>query len=373
MACGYKAQLKKGRFLSHAKIVKVPFQLNANMLFVDVLINGSPKRFILDSGAPNVIDQHIQDELNFKVVYDTGFKDALNRSRNLEMVKVDSLKFGEVTILNSVAAVADFSKFTCLNIDGIIGTNIMSHFDWEIDYTNEIATLFKGGIPTDSLQEYGKEIPFTMNAQKSPFIDLKVGKTTFHKVEIDLGSNGGIGINKWKSFEPDNFTDHTWVYGETSIGIHGPITDTTRLVRIEDAFLGEYAIEDTKMTVKPTSTSKIGNRFFKNFDLILSWSREAMYLKANRALSTNLNKDNVYLGWKEDGLYIKGFTAESALREFGIEIGDKVLKVADINTTHIAMAKFCSLKEGWNGNVKLLVEKVNSQEIIELVVNIVHN
>ncbi len=368
-SCGYKAQLRKGNLQPVAEVEEISFDFQDNLIFLEVFINGHKKRFILDSGAPNVIDFHIQEEFDLKPVFETGFYDAASRSVNLEMVKIDHIKFGSIEVENTVAAVADFSKFTCLNIDGIIGTNIMSLFDWKIDYQKEKAQLFKSGIPLDSLEGFGSGIPFFTSSQKSPFIKMTVGNTTFNKVEIDLGSNGGIGVQRWKQFTADNFESDSWVYGETSVGIHGPILDTTVLVIANDMYFGTFPVPTSKMTVKPSSTSKIGNRFLKNYQLILSWKNEAMYLKNTQIPITELDKNVVYLGWKEGEVYIKGYSKESEFSEKKIEIGDRVLRVYNLDVCYIDQFNFCLLKDYWKEKVLLQIEKSEGQEVIELVVD----
>ncbi len=368
LSCGYKAQLNKGKLLSVKDVEEVPFQFRDNFIYVEVKINGKDKLFILDSGAPNVIDKSIQEELGFKKVYDTEFQDAASRSRKLEMVKIDHIKFGDIEIKNSVAAVADFSKFTCLDIDGIIGTNIMSLFDWKIDYVNEVAQLYRNGIPMDSLKEFSAPIPLRMNVQKSPFIKMQVGNTTFNSVDIDLGSNGGIGVQRWDQFNLNNYPDNNWVYGETSMGIHGPITDTTRIVPMDNITLGNYSIPKTRMTIKPTSTSKIGNRFLKNYELILSWKKEAMYLKNVSEPDTTWNKNVVYLGWKNNEIYIKGYSKDSKIQDHGIAIGDKVIRVFNLAIDELDESNFCFLKSVWKGQVLLQVDKTETCECVELIV-----
>ncbi len=366
VGCGYQYQLSKGKLKAVSEQEIIPFHFEKDMIFLEVFVNGKKKRFILDSGAPNVIDDDLQKEFNFKEVYSTNFKDASNRSSKLVMVKIDKISFGAIEVKNTVAAVADFSQFSCYNIDGIIGTNIMSFFDWKIDYEQELATLYKSGIPADSLDSFGISIPFFSNLQKSPFFKLHLGNITFNKVEVDLGSNGGINLQKWNQFDLENYKEKYQIFGETSVGIHGPILDTTLVVEVDNVSFGDYPIPKTLITVKPTSTSKVGNRFLKNYDLLLSWSREAIYLKQNTPLEYDRDNEILYLGWKEGQLYVKAFTQD--LSEL-VESGDRIIELDGKNTNQISEIDYCEIKSGNLKNIRLKIEKFRGHETIELLVD----
>ena len=139
--------LAQGDLLLADSIETLEFDFEHGMLFTTVTIETVPYRFIIDSGSPTAIDVAVQDEFDFPKQYKVKFKDAAGLKRRIEIVEIDQLKLGGIVLSAVHAGVTDFSGFKCLNIDGIIGADIMQFFDWEIDYESEIATLHRYGIP----------------------------------------------------------------------------------------------------------------------------------------------------------------------------------------------------------------------------------
>ena len=90
IGCGYNASLKKGTVIAEKGMHVMPVSYEKGLLFVEVFINGQKKRFIIDSGAPNVVDDDLRQALNLKKVTETGFKDSGSGSSRNEIVKIKS-------------------------------------------------------------------------------------------------------------------------------------------------------------------------------------------------------------------------------------------------------------------------------------------
>ena len=56
----------KGEMDPINEVVSFPFEERSGMIFLEVTINGRDYDFLLDTGAPNVLDQSIVDELGIK-------------------------------------------------------------------------------------------------------------------------------------------------------------------------------------------------------------------------------------------------------------------------------------------------------------------
>lgn len=341
--CSYYSHLKKGSFEYSGEQQELDLDYNKRLLFVEVMINGKKKRFILDSGAPNVIDKSIQDEFDFKRIGSIGVNDVGGRTNKMDYVKIPELGMGTITIRNTVAIVGDFSHFTCYGIDGIIGTNIMSHFDWKLDYANEKAYLYSEPIDPESLQDFRGPISMQPNQQFSPYIPMAVHDQESSNTLIDLGSAGAISLKKWKGFNPESFVDHANVFGVSSIGMHGAVNGSANYVRLELVRFGDIDAGSSWGKASETSGFSIGNGFLENFDVVMSWKSHALYLRAVDEPEIELPDQTLYLGYSDSGAYIKAYS--TGLTMDAAEIGDRIDELNGAPMQNITEEEFCDILE----------------------------
>ncbi len=80
-----------------------------------------------------------------------------------------------------------------MEIDGIIGSNIIRHCNWTIDTKNKTLILFS------SIQKKSSEecivIPFRTDYKHNIFTDIIFGQSRIKNILIDYGSNGSIALN----------------------------------------------------------------------------------------------------------------------------------------------------------------------------------
>ncbi len=341
--CSYYSQLKKGSFKYSGGQQELDLDYHKRLLFVEVMINGKKKRFILDSGAPNVIDKSLQDEFDFKRMGSIGVNDVGGRSNKMDYVKIPELKMGMITVKNTVAIVGDFSHFTCYGIDGIVGTNIMSHFDWKLDYENEKAYLYSEPIDPESLEGFEGPISMQPNQQFSPYIPMAVHDQESSRTLIDLGSAGAVSLKKWKGFDPESFVDQAYIYGASSIGMHGAVLGYANYVRLELVRFGDIDAGSSWGKASENSDFSIGNGFLENFDVVMSWKGNAMYLREVNEPEIELPDQTLYLGYRDGGAYVKAYS--SGLTMDAAEIGDRIDQLNGTPMQNITEEEFCDILE----------------------------
>ena len=189
-ACGIKAHSRKGVVDSSARSYVIPFEYKDNLIYVNVVINGKSWRFLLDTGATNVIDQRIFDEGDFKQIDDLSIGDSNKQRRNLKIVKVPEIEIGGMRMQNSAAIVADLSTLLCYEVDGLIGSNLLAKFEVEIDYEKEELILSRDAVQTSYLEEFDIAIPFRPSAQRVPKLTIQWLKWQRGGVTFDTGSSG---------------------------------------------------------------------------------------------------------------------------------------------------------------------------------------
>ena len=171
--------IQRGKVSQLAFRDTVNIDINNGLIFLPVSIQGKSYRFLFDTGAPFSISEKLQREFKFKSISKGNIRDSDNNRIQVNWVHVDSLKISDISFLDQLAFVGDFEAnpiLKCLNIDGIIGSNLMRHCNWTIDQERNTISLYRG-IEEHNLEKY-LSIPFTSDSQYNIFTDLNIGQAT---------------------------------------------------------------------------------------------------------------------------------------------------------------------------------------------------
>ena len=123
----------------------IPYESVNGKIIIKVNIKGKPYRFILDTGSLTLISKRLYDELNLKIIYKVCVNDQSALKDSMNVVSVDEIVIGDFTF-NNVEAFAlkeSNSLVECFNVDGFIGSNILSPFIVQISSPDKtVASIF---------------------------------------------------------------------------------------------------------------------------------------------------------------------------------------------------------------------------------------
>jgi predicted aspartyl protease len=118
----------------------LPITLWQNKLFVPVTVNGVAERFFVDTGAAvTTLSDSLANALNIPRDFDHTIDmfGVAGRESHLYIGEVDSINVGGVELKKHSFPVAAFGSFMLADghsrADGLIGADILSHFDVDID------------------------------------------------------------------------------------------------------------------------------------------------------------------------------------------------------------------------------------------------
>ena len=322
----------------------IPVEFTDNLLFLEVSINQRPYRFMLDTGAPNVIDQRIAEELGLRVVSSNYVTDSQRQRRRQDIVELGELNFAGQTILNSRAVVADLSHFACTNIDGLIGSNVLHHFDLEIDYQRPAVRFFRNRDTTELKADFPLEFGFEMNAQKTPKINAHVGGEE-RRFSFDTGSASSITMGGIKPDELDGVLKSRWIYGQTSRGIFGARTDTTHFALLDEFAFTDYDLRFSRVyaTMRSRASNLIGNRFWKNYRVVISWAHRRAFLREAKPDMEELASTQIYLTYADQHVKLKAIGSEFLEKYAYLAPEMLVLSMNGRSLEYIDETDFCNL------------------------------
>src|SRR5690606_18962667 len=108
----------------------VDFEIVKGKIIVPVVIKGETYRFLLDTGAPNIISERLYKKSGSELLTQTPIKDANNNIDTMKVVRLSELNLGNLTFENSTSLVSDLENhdlLKCYEIDGFIGSNLFKN------------------------------------------------------------------------------------------------------------------------------------------------------------------------------------------------------------------------------------------------------
>lgn len=324
-------------------------------IIIEANLNNSDKkyRFLFDTGALTVISKPLAEALNLPKIVEQPVGSANSKKQNTVFTSLESIKIGEVDFRDIGAVVIDFNsspEIQCLglNIDGIIGSNLMKLAIWQVDFQSNTITLTDNRAQLH-FQTKKYTLPFTHSVQASPRVALQLyGKTV--EATFDTGKNGGIGLpfkHLEKALNDMATSDYIKGYGILGSGIFGAERDTLYKLSAKNVTMGDYTQDTLLIDSGAKSSALIGNLFMKNHKTTFDWQTKTITLEPYLNKTNPLTSFNTFgYGYtlRNDSLMLSFVFENSPIFKKAIPLGSKILKAngKDINALNIN--DFCDLK-----------------------------
>ena len=306
----------------------------SGLLFIPVVIEGREFLFLLDSGAPFSISKELQEELKYKRISSGKMRDTDNQLLKVNYVSVDEIRVGGVAFQEQTAFVANFDSnpiLSCLNIDGIIGSNLMRFCNWEVDVQKEEIQLLST-LDSNDLRGY-TSIPFRTDRQYNIYLDLIVDTLTLRNITLDFGSNGSLSLPE-PSFDALQWSESISAVaveeGWSQSGLSGNrVVQTERIAILDSLSVGNVWFENLKVNFG--SSSLLGLKALSNYSVMVDWQHQTLFLKKK----TNEPIDHRSLGFtlgvlNDTSFYIQSVHKKSKAEELGLRPNLKVLSLNDL-------------------------------------------
>ncbi len=196
--------LNKGKVLTRVFHDTIPFEFIEGKMVVELEIMGKPRKFILDTGAPLAVFDHLQQEMNAKITYRDSLKDASGGISELDRINVKSFKLGQIEFKNIPAVVMREqmgSMLKCWGVDGLIGSNALRNCILQIDL--KARRLILSSDPDKLDLSNSATVPLHLDkGQSHPFIELTLGDDHVVGALFDTGDENAFCISKEDSAIP---------------------------------------------------------------------------------------------------------------------------------------------------------------------------
>ncbi|MGC4123262.1 MAG: aspartyl protease family protein [Myxococcales bacterium] len=315
----------------------VPFALLNNHLYVDVRLNGrGPYRFLLDTGASNIVTTALAKELGLKTEGAFEGKGVGEKSDDIGLAMVDSVQLGEATFEKQLFAVWDMAELARVEgtrAEGIVGYEVFRRLVATLDYQRGKVTFT---LPKAfAYRGKGTVVPFIFNGQ-IPQVDGAIDGLA-GKFDLDTGSRSSLDLMK-EFIEKHGLRERypAKVQGVAGWGIGGP--GRSAISRAQKLELGKVAVpapvveltlQEKGGFVNPYVAGNVGNGVFKRFTVVFDYSRQQVIFEPNAAYAAadTFDRSGLWLNRAEAGFEIIDVYAGSPAAEAGLKAGEIVVGV----------------------------------------------
>jgi len=281
--------LKKGETDQESFKVTFPFKMKNGLIIVPVEIKKKNYNFILDTGSPTLVSKELAKNLNLKVIDSVKAADVYNNKQQNKYAKLETTKIGTIDFVGTTVLINDFnaeSIWSSLNVDGFIGSNLMQHAIWDIDFNKKQITITDNESKLNLPEEIIENKLF-IGVAGIPSIACKINEKKVWKFTVDLGYNGGIVVpfsEFKKQTENGEISEFKKSNTKGVIGIYGK-QDNTRVSYtgiINKIEFGNSILKNEKVYSEQYLSHRFGLDFFRNYRVILNWNSKKIKLIENK-------------------------------------------------------------------------------------------
>ena len=352
--CSQEVNFNLGSTKEKNYFEEISYESVYDKVVIPVVINGKEFRFLLDTGAPNVISKKVLEELNLVNTKTINVNDANNLEQSMQAVEIPKIEIGKLTFENQVALVYDLENhniLSCFKIDGFVGSNLLkksilkiSKADQKIIITDQIKKLNPSKKPT--------KIKIIGN-QKSPYIEFRfTGKNkeiVSDMVLIDTGMDGFYEMSNraYKIFEEYKvFEVIAKANGVNSLGLFGAGNPTPQnLLKVETAVLNSTKIKNLIINTTDDNNSRIGLDFLNYGDLIIDFKNKKAYFESEDTITLESLVPK-YATIVQDNKYVVGLVWDEELAK-QMSFGDEIISIDSYKINEMSFCEILKLKKEW--------------------------
>ncbi|MBD0832803.1 retropepsin-like aspartic protease [Aestuariibaculum sediminum] len=329
----------------------IQFEVVKNKIILPVTIADKTYRFILDTGAPNMISNEIENLLQPKKAKIISITDSNNKTKPLKLITLKNLKLGESEFRNIPTLVYDLKNdpiFKCFEIDGLIGSNMLRHSILKLDMQAKTLTLTDNTEKLILDRNNFEKIEYT-DKQSGPriWVDLKGKDQGKELILIDTGMSNLYSLSKTNYNilkTKDIFHIKGKSTGASGLGLFGETSKNEHhKLLLPSLNLCNVNLRNVVTQTSDDDHSKIGSQILQYGTLTIDYKHKRLYFDT-KSITIPVNYSDLGFSFsvKNENLII-GFVWDEKLKK-QINYGDKVIAINDqpINLCEVITSEIIS-------------------------------
>jgi hypothetical protein len=368
------------------QIMRIPFELHANLIIVPVRINKSNTlRFILDTGVGSTIltDASIAQKLGMKSVRKMKIEGVGNGQaiaadvtigNLLTMGKMCSFKHNIVVMDNNIL---QLSELVGTQIHGIFGYEIFNKFVVTIDFQNQLLTLT---LPEkyQYKAKKGDKLPIVIEKTK-PYLDAVTVVSNDRELPIRVVLDTGAGHALMLNTSVNNLQlPQKVIKAQLGVGLAGVING--HIGRLPKVRIGNYELTDVLTTFPDSSAfgmkisenlpqrqGNLGGELIRRFKVTFHYEAGYIVLKPNKKrLHDKFEHDMSGMDVRAKGRDFRQYFIEHVIEgspayHAGLQEGDEVLFVNNEAVDKLVLSELYQMFQQREGKEMHLVIRRNGR------------
>jgi len=325
--------------------ISLPYENTAGKIIVPVTINAQPYRFLLDTGSPMVLSQALYEMLKPPVLKRISLSDQSGKRDSSSVVLVEKITLGNITFTNTPSVISDNPYiFSCLKIDGIIGSNLLRNSIVQFSSPNKTVIITNDNTKL-ALNKKSSSPLLLDNTQSTPIINIQLqsastGDTVGEQVVFDSGDDNFyvLATKHFNAFQRYHVFDIVAQgFGTNSYGFNGLANDTTDFrLAVKNIIVNGAAFINTRLNTTLDENSRIGSPIIDYGLVTLDYKNKRFYFEPfapTSDLKTETADFNVSPGF-DDGKIVVGIIWDPTLRD-KLKRGEEVVSINGILSSTI--------------------------------------
>ncbi|MEJ2419546.1 MAG: aspartyl protease family protein [Exilibacterium sp.] len=263
----------------------MPIEVFATKLYVKIKIGNKPRRFVIDTGSPSMIDSELVEELGLKVVDTNKGRDAHGVVIETKIVQAD-IQIGDISVQKVLMMAANFSASVVTKEfvgDGVLGSDLLPLGVWQLDLKDSVLRFNTKLESLPHIKKSKKLKLYQFGYPYMPIFDVTYAKKARSKAMLDTGSPTFFSISSPDlsgSKKASGIGKTVFGYGSPG-GSLGGQAPNTELLQVE---LKNLAIDKLKLgrvvaVRRDLSPSLIGAKILERYIVTLDSRSESAYFK----------------------------------------------------------------------------------------------
>lgn len=317
----------------------IPFEYIREKIIVNITIKDKKRRFIFDTGATLIISEELQSEMQNPIIDSVKQMDAFGSRVTKLAVIVNEFSLNRITFQNIPSIVSNFKDagaLSCLNFDGIIGSNAFRNCIVQIDLNNKYLILTNDISKIDTKNSFSTKME--LDKQSGPHLTVKIGNKLNITALFDSGSDEFMAISNdmYSKIKNKNLCQLlNEGIGATTFGIQGSEkAQSKQRISINSVDFGNNIIQNIVTVISKGYTENAFGLGLAKYGIItLDYIHKTFYFLPNQTIQTFKSQTTLgFVPYPEKDYYKIGLVwSNTKAEKMGLSYGFQILKINDLD------------------------------------------